>query len=105
MESQQEIMPRWKLMSELISDVLQDEQLQQNIRNYSNEQKLSFLLEYGFTNDDLVLVIEDLKKVSGLGFGLASQERFEISGPVFGLLNDKLSMMESPMFALGHFWF
>ncbi len=70
MENQQEMMPRWELMSHLISDVLQDDELLLMLQEFSSQQKIEYLHNYGFTDDDLTFLGQDLNKLSGSIMGL-----------------------------------
>ena len=70
MKSQQETMPRWDLMSHLISEVLQDDELLHTLQEFSPEEKIDYLHKYGFTDDDLAFLGQDLNKLSGSILGL-----------------------------------
>lgn len=62
--NEKETLPRWEKTANLISATLEDPDLLARLNSFNREQKLEFLYNYGFTEDDLANLDEDLKVLS-----------------------------------------
>ena len=72
MENHAPKLPRWEKLSLLISDVVTSEGFRDELQAATIIQKLDILVnQYGFTDDEISMLDEDLKMLSEMSSSLA----------------------------------